>query len=98
MSLANDNPLFLPNVNELSDDELYTLLEGIRERRLKPVQDYHDGQALKAKAKAVKMEEQLDKQLVMFAKELASVDKVLAKLEGRSRKIRAIRMEVELLT
>ena len=41
------------------------------------------------------LEKQYDKQIEMFAKELAHADRVLDKLEDRSRKLRALRMQIE---
>jgi hypothetical protein len=92
-----DTPIALANIKEMSDDELDLLLVRIRERRLKPVKDYEDAQALKTMSRREDLEKQSIKHFEMFEKELARVDAALDKLDARARKLRGVRLELQLI-
>ena len=95
MDTIQTNPLKISNINELTDTEVDELLEGIRERRLKPVRVYEEMLKMKSEAKKVQLEEALTKQLAIFEKSLATVDKALNTLENRARKLRGIKLEID---
>jgi RecG-like helicase len=90
------NPLKIPDIRDLTDDDLDKHLEDVRERRLKPVHIYEQMLKMKSEARRIQLGETLEKQLEMFEKELERVNKAIEKLEGRSRKLRSIRMEIEI--
>jgi len=90
------NPLKIPDIRDLTDDDLDKHLEDVRERRLKPVHIYEQMLKMKSEARRIQLGETLEKQLGMFEKELEKVNKAIDKLEGRSRKLRSIRMEIEI--
>ena len=90
------DPLKIPDIRDLTDDVLDKHLEDVRERRLKPVHIYEQMLKMKSEARRIQLGETLEKQLVMFEKELERVNKAIDKLEGRSRKLRSIRMEIEI--
>ena len=76
-------------------EERELLLDGIRERRLKPVKIYEELSLMQEQAKQQKLEEQWEKSLEMFKKDLARADKSITNLEARSRKLRALELEIE---
>jgi hypothetical protein len=92
-----DTPIKLANIREMTDDEVDLLLNRIRERRLKPVKDYEDAQALKTMSRRENLDKQSIKHFEMFEKELAQVDTVLDKLDARARKLRGVRLELQLI-
>jgi hypothetical protein len=92
-----DTPIALADVTQLTLDEHELLLEGIRERRLRPVVIYEELSLMKAEAKKEMLETQWAKALEMFSKELARADKAMETVEARSRKLRMIKMEIEAL-
>ena len=93
--MKGDTPIKLTNISEMSDEELDALIHNIRERRLKPVRDYEELSALKAEAIKQDLGKQLTRQLDMFEKELARVDRALDKVEIRAIKLRALKLEIE---
>jgi len=90
------NPLKIPDIRDLTDDDLDKHLEDVSESRLKPVHIYEQMLKMKSEARRIQLGETLEKQLEMFEKELERVNKAIDKLEGRSRKLRSIRMEIEI--
>ena len=50
---------------------------------------------MQEQAKQQKLEEQWEKSLEMFKKDLARADKSITNLEARSRKLRALELEIE---
>tara|TARA_R100000656_G_scaffold123991_1_gene101231 strand:+ start:1048 stop:1335 length:288 start_codon:yes stop_codon:yes gene_type:complete len=93
--MKGDTPIKLTNISEMSDEELDALIHNIRERRLKPVRDYEELSTLKAEAIKQDLGKQLTRQLDMFEKELARVDRALDKVEVRAIKLRALKLEIE---
>lgn len=92
-----DTPTHVADISELSDDELEALIEGIRERRLRPIAIYEALLAEKSGKKLDKIMIKVDKQLELFKKDLTKADAAVAKLEGRKRMLEVLRMEIELL-
>ena len=88
-------PIKLETIDQMTDEEIDARLVGIRERRLAPVKAYEELTLMKAAARRENLEEQLNKQLAMFEKELERADKAIDKIEQRSTKLRAIRLEIE---
>ena len=95
--MKGDTPINLTNISEWSDDDVEAHLHNIRERRMKPVRVYEEMSLLQAAAKREGLEEDLNKQLGMFAKELARADKALDTLDKRSTKLRALRLELDIV-
>jgi hypothetical protein len=92
-----DTPTHVADISELSDDELEGLIEGIRERRLRPIAIYETLLAEKSGKKIDKIMIKVDKQLELFKKDLIKADAAVIKLEGRKRMLEVLRMEIELL-
>lgn len=95
MQTGVDTPTHRATINELPEDIAQAHLDGIRERRMRTFQVYQEVQAEKAKARAASVSKQLEKQLAMLAKEIASLDKYCEKVEVRLNKVRALRLELE---
>jgi len=94
--MKGDTPIHRKHAKDMTDDEHEAFIEGIRERRLKPIQAFEEATLLKAEARKQQLEEQLEKQLGMFEKEMVRADKVMDVLEKRAIKLRAIKLELEL--
>ncbi len=90
-----DTPIELADLTKLSPDERDTLLEQIRERRLRPVRVYEETLRLREAAKRAKIEIVFDKQILMFEKDLARADKAMTKVEERLVKLRGLQLELE---
>ena len=90
-----DTPIALANMTQLDEGERNALIEGIRERRLRPVVIYEQLSLMQAEARKEHLEEQWAKQLEMFKKELVRADKAFDTLQARSVKLRTIEMEIE---
>jgi len=93
--MKEDSPIALADLKKMTVEERELLLDGIRERRLKPVKIYEELSLMQEQAKQQKLEEQWEKSLEMFKKDLARVDKSITNLEARSRKLRALELEIE---
>ena len=90
-----DTPISLADLSKMSEKERNDLLIGIRERRLRSVKIYEELSLMKAEARKEQLEEQLNKALEMFNKDLVRVDKALASLDNRAVKLRSIELEIE---
>ncbi len=97
MQAEADTPIEIVDMTKLTPEERELLIDGIRERRLKPVKVYEELSLMQAQAKKEALEVQWAKMLEMFDKELVRADKAMEKLEDRARKIRAMEMEIEQL-
>lgn len=95
--MKRDTPIDLATIKEMSDDEVDKLVGEIRERRLKPVHDYEESQAVKAMYRRAGLDKQLAQHQKMFEKELARADTIIDKLEARARKLRGLKLELELI-
>ena len=95
--MKKDTPIDLASIKEMTDDEIDRHVEGIRERRLQPVRDYEESQALKAMSRRAGLDKQLSQHQKMFEKELARADVAVDKLVARARKLRGVRLELELI-
>jgi|TARA_R110000751_G_scaffold37010_8_gene89961 hypothetical protein len=93
--MKEDSPIALADLKKMTVEERELLLDGIRERRLKPVKIYEELSLMQEQAKQQKLEEQWEKSLEMFKKDLARADKSITNLEARSRKLRALELEIE---
>jgi hypothetical protein len=93
--MKGDTPIKLTDISEMSDEDLDALIYNIRDRRLKPVRDFEELSALKTEAIKQDLNKQLTRQLTMFEKELSRVNKALEKIELRSIKLRALKLEIE---
>ena len=91
--MKNDTPIALADLEQMTVEERELLLEGIRDRRLKPVKIYEELSLMQNEARKEKLEQQWEK--AMFEKDLARVDKAILTLEARSRKLRTLELEIE---
>ena len=66
------NPIKIPDIRDLTDNDIDKHLEDVRERRLKPVYIYEQMLKMKSEARRIQLGEVLEKQLAMFEKELES--------------------------
>jgi len=90
-----DTPIALADLTKMTPEERELLLHNIRERRLKPVRVYEELSLMQAEAKRERLEIQWEKALEMFSKALDRADKAMENLESRSRKLRALELELE---
>ena len=97
-ALPSDTETTRTTVDQLPDDLAYALLDAMRVRRLKAAALFAEAQEMKAKARSERVREMLDKQVEMYHKDISQCDRVLAKLEARANKIRALRLELDALT
>jgi len=95
--MKNDTPIALADLTQMTVQEHELLLEGIRERRLKPVRIYEELSLMQAEAKKEGLEKQLQKTLEMFHKELLRADTAMEKVEARCRKLQILKLEIEQL-
>ena len=95
--MKGDTPINLTNISEWSDDDVEAHLHNIRERRMRPVKVYEEMSMLQAAAKREGLEEILKKQLEMFVKESERADKAISNLEKRSTRLRALRLELDIM-
>ena len=95
--MKGDTPINLTNISEWSDDDVEAHLHNIRERRMRPVKVYEEMSILQAAAKREGLEEILKKQLEMFVKESERADKAINNLEKRSTRLRALRLELDIM-
>jgi hypothetical protein len=87
--------MHLQSVDQLSDEQLDSLLEGIRTRRLAAYKHYEAAQQAKQEAHDDRLRDSLARELRMFEKEHEVILGKLDKLEKRVLKVRAIRLELE---
>lgn len=92
-----DTPITLANLTEMTPQERETLIENIRERRMRPVKAYEELTLMQAEARKEMLEGQWSKALEMFQKDLKRADKAMDKLVQRGTKLRAIELEIESL-
>ena len=90
-----DSPIQLADITQMTEEERENLLNQIRERRLAPVKVYEELTEMMQLARSDQLELSWTKQMEMFVKELARVDKALEALASRSTKLRAIRLELD---
>ena len=93
--MKNDTPTNKVNILEMSDKDLVAFLTGIRERRLKAVKIFEETELLREQARKLQLDKTLDHELKMCTKELAQLDKVIEKVEKRTIKLRALRLQLE---
>jgi|TARA_Y100000034_G_C6875491_1_gene400333 hypothetical protein len=90
----DDTPMHRKTITEMADNEIDTMLDGLRERRMKTVQVYQDAENAKAELKREKDTETLNKKLAVFKKKLDAAEKAQDALDAYSLKIRALRLEL----
>lgn len=83
------------DVSQLSDNELDRLIQERQERRLKVRREYEQLLEEKKQAQSAKWKDELDKQLRMFEKDFKMIDNALERLEKRSNKVKALRIQLE---
>lgn len=81
------------DISTYSEEQLTALIQGIRQRRDKPVQAFKAAQALALSKLEEKLRVKIEKELRMFMKALASVEKKIEELENRAVRITAMRLE-----
>jgi len=93
--MKGDTPIELVDITKLSLDDHEAMLYNIRERRLKPVKAYEELTLMKEEARKANCLAQYERQMGMFEKELARVDKAMEKVEARHIKLRALKLEID---
>jgi|APSaa5957512535_1039671.scaffolds.fasta_scaffold135547_3 hypothetical protein len=93
--MEGDTPIKLVDLRNMTIAEHETLLNNIRERRMKPVRVYEELTLLQDAARIEKLENEYDRHMGMFEKELAQLDKKFLAIEKRSLKLRGLKMEIE---
>tara|TARA_B100000131_G_scaffold177682_1_gene171454 strand:- start:4 stop:288 length:285 start_codon:yes stop_codon:yes gene_type:complete len=93
--MKGDTPTDRVNVIEMDDKQLEAFITGIRERRLRAVKIFEEGELLREEARKKKLDKSLEHELKMLQKEIAQIDKVIEKLEKRIIKVRAIKLQLE---
>ena len=90
----SDSPIDIQSIAEMTNDDIEALVHNIRERRMRPIRDYEEMKEMRRLALKEGLEKQFDKQIEMFAKELERANRAVDKLEERSIKLRALRMQI----
>ena len=93
--MKNDTPTNKVNILEMSDQDLVAFITGILEGRLKAVKIFEETELLREQARKLQLDKTLDHELKMCTKELAQLDKVIEKVEKRTIKLRALRLQLE---
>ncbi len=93
--MKGDTAIALNDISKMTDEEIDAIIFNIRERRMRPVRVYEEMTLMQAAARRDQLETQLARQLEMFNKELGRVDRAIDKIEQRSTKLRAIKLELE---
>ena len=93
--MKGDTPIKLVNISEMDDQDIDALILNIRERRMRPVEIYNEMTLMQAASRREQLETTLNKHLGMFEKELDRADRAMSKLEQRSTKLRALKLELE---
>lgn len=91
-------PFFITpkTMSDMSDDDLISLLERVRENRLRYVEIYKEKERMKQEARVEKVRDKVEKQFAMLGKEIERMDKVYAALDKRVTNIRALRVELDM--
>lgn len=89
---AADTPIHRAAINELTVTELETLVEQMRERRMRSFTAYEAAKAAKEKIKEEKDKERYQRVLVMLEKKLETVDKGLAALSKYVTELKALEL------
>ena len=82
-------------VEDMTNDELDTLIAQRRERRLRSFKVYEQAEESKRRAKDERLKAKLGKQIDIMKKELDRADAALDKLDKRITVIAGIRLELE---
>ena len=90
----SDSPIDIKSIASMTNDDIEALVHNIRERRMKPIRDYEEMTEMRRLALKEGLEKQFDKQIEMFTKELERANRAVDKLEERSIKLRALRMQI----
>jgi hypothetical protein len=86
--------LLLRDINTYTDDELVTLVDGIRERRLRVATTIGKMRVLSEEARRNKVEATLVKKSDAFYKKLVKIDEGIVELENRLAEVLAIRLQL----
>ncbi len=77
-----------------SDEQIDTLLDGIRYRRMQTRVLYEKTQELKNAAHAAKVGDMFDKKMAKLAEAISKFDKHIEKLEKVANEVRALRLQM----
>lgn len=94
--MEGDTPIKRKTFLEMSEIEQIAFTEALRERRLSPINTFKEIQEANKQKKLSKIQEKLDKEIVMFEKCLARVDKYLDELETRANKLKMYKIQLEI--
>ena len=82
------------NVADLDDDRLDTLINRVREDRLRAYYIFLEAEKMKMEVRQEKLRKKLDQHARMLSKEITQCDRVIEKLNKRVNNIRAIKLEI----
>jgi hypothetical protein len=91
---AYSKKLLLRDISTYTDDELVTLVDGIRERRLRVATTIGKMRVLSEEARRNKVEATLVKKSDAFFKKLVKIDEGIVELENRLAEVLAIRLQL----
>lgn len=94
--MQGDTPIHRKTFLEMNEVEQTEFITALRDRRLSPINTYNEILKAAYEKKQTKLKEKLDKELKLFDKCLARVDKYLDELQDRSNKLRAIKIQLDI--
>ena len=93
--MEGDTPAHRQSVEELREDQIEQHLVGVRTRRLQAARIYEENQLASKQVNDVRLAAKYKQQLTILERELASLDKLMDKIDKRCLNVRGIRMEIE---
>jgi len=89
----DDTPMHRKSIDELTVDQCNVYLEVIRKNRLIITKKYEAGVMVSDEVREGQLRKKFDKNIAMFNKEAATVERNIVKLEKRVTILRALAME-----
>lgn len=94
--MQGDTPIKRKTFLEMSDAEQYSFIEALRERRMAPIAIYEEIREANKQKKIAKLNQQIEKQLVMFEKCLTQCNKKLDELQNRANKLQGLKIQLDI--
>lgn len=96
IEVQDDIPEFVQpkNINDLTDEELDVMIEGMRVRRMKSLNIYQQTKLLQIEKEQYKVGLQLDKKMEKYKKLYDRSEKLLEDMEKTANEIRAYRLQL----
>jgi urease accessory protein UreF len=95
MNIKGDTPIKLVSINEMDDQTIMDHLQGIRDRRMRPIREYEEMIELKELARKEGLTTKYNQQMTIMGKDLARLVVNMEKVEIRAKKLRGLRLEIE---